>query len=449
MRKTVFIPVTAVLAVAAAASWYVHGYYKYKSVFLPGTVINSEDVSSLSASQAEDKIRKPLQDITVHYLDQSAVISAKDMHAAASYQNGIRDVFDSQNHYLWFLGAGSTSFDVEPDLYYDVSQTAQLVQSLPFVKDYVPPKNAEIIYRNGIFSVQKEEEGTQPDAEKMEERIRESVERGIYDINADDCRILPSVTEKDLSLTGQMTAMNNRDEIEIDVGGGKTCQLGKIEFQDAVIWDGSEISADDKKLNDILSALKDEWETLGASRRFITHDSAEITVGGSVKDDFGYDMDEDAAKEVLSEVILNGGKSFQIPWKQEGKDRNNGNDFGTTYAEVSIRQQHVWYYKDGECVFDSDTVTGLPELGGTTPGVFHILYKQSPSVLKGENYSTPVTYWMPFTYTGTGFHDAYWRSKFGGTLYLTTGSHGCVNLPAEKAKELYGIIQTGDPVIVY
>ncbi len=33
--------------------------------------------------------------------------------------------------------------------------------------------------------------------------------------------------------------------------------------------------------------------------------------------------------------------------------------------------------------------------------------------------------------------------------YKTYGSHGCVNLPTDKAAEIYGIIQNGDPVIVH
>ena len=43
---------------------------------------------------------------------------------------------------------------------------------------------------------------------------------------------------------------------------------------------------------------------------------------------------------------------------------------------------------------------------------------------------------MPFN-GGIGFHDASWRSKFGGTIYQYSGSHGCINLPVDKAKLLY------------
>ena len=36
--------------------------------------------------------------------------------------------------------------------------------------------------------------------------------------------------------------------------------------------------------------------------------------------------------------------------------------------------------------------------------------------LVGDNYVTPVKYWMPFN-GGIGLHDAVWQSAFGGERY--------------------------------
>ena len=55
---------------------------------------------------------------------------------------------------------------------------------------------------------------------------------------------------------------------------------------------------------------------------------------------------------------------------------------------------------------------------------------------------------MPFN-GGIGLHDASWRSKFGGDIYVRDGSHGCINLPKNKAAELYNRIQKGCPVVVH
>ena len=55
---------------------------------------------------------------------------------------------------------------------------------------------------------------------------------------------------------------------------------------------------------------------------------------------------------------------------------------------------------------------------------------------------------MPF-YNGCGFHDASWRSSFGGDIYKYDGSHGCINLPPSVAPTFYNYVRTGMPVVVF
>ncbi|MEG0215435.1 MAG: L,D-transpeptidase, partial [Hungatella sp.] len=77
-----------------------------------------------------------------------------------------------------------------------------------------------------------------------------------------------------------------------------------------------------------------------------------------------------------------------------------------------------------------------------------LTYKERNATLKGENYATPVSYWMPFN-GNIGMHDAGWRSSFGGSIYKTGGSHGCVNLPPAAAKTIFENIEKGIPVLCY
>ena len=74
----------------------------------------------------------------------------------------------------------------------------------------------------------------------------------------------------------------------------------------------------------------------------------------------------------------------------------------------------------------------------------------SPFTLSSDvyGYEIEVEYWMPFVY-GQGLHDADWQDVFGGELYKTKGSHGCINLPKEQAKIIYDTIEAGYPIIIY
>ena len=55
---------------------------------------------------------------------------------------------------------------------------------------------------------------------------------------------------------------------------------------------------------------------------------------------------------------------------------------------------------------------------------------------------------MPFN-GNIGMHDAPWRTEFGGEIYKTDGSHGCINLPEEVAEAIYSYVERGFPVVCY
>jgi len=124
-------------------------------------------------------------------------------------------------------------------------------------------------------------------------------------------------------------------------------------------------------------------------------------------------------------------------------------DIGNTYIEIDYTNQHLWYYKDGSLVVDSDIVSGNLNNGNGSPdGVFKVISRQSPATLKGEDYESDVTYFMPFAYN-VGLHDASWRSSFGGSIYKNGGSHGCINLPYDAADTIYKNVELGTPVVAY
>lgn len=118
----------------------------------------------------------------------------------------------------------------------------------------------------------------------------------------------------------------------------------------------------------------------------------------------------------------------------------------------------MWYVIDGAVALESDVVTGEPIPEKITPtGVYVFKEKALNATLIGEtdpatgepSYRTPVDYWMRITWEGIGFHDANWQPAFGGELYKVVGSHGCVNMPVDKAAALYEMIQVGVPVIIH
>ena len=122
-----------------------------------------------------------------------------------------------------------------------------------------------------------------------------------------------------------------------------------------------------------------------------------------------------------------------------------------TYIDVSIDNQTLTYYENGVVCLQDTVVTGNVRTGKDTPkGTFTLTTHMPGKTLRGRTWNVWVDYWIHF-YDGCGFHDATWRndSEFGGTTYLTNGSHGCVNLRHEFAKQLFEKVDVGTIVVIH
>ena len=122
--------------------------------------------------------------------------------------------------------------------------------------------------------------------------------------------------------------------------------------------------------------------------------------------------------------------------------------YGGNYSEVDLTNQMVYVYKDGMQVVASQCVTGCIAKGhGTPTGVYSIFSMDKDRYLRGDGYKSWVNFFVPFN-GGIGFHDASWRSTFGGNIYLYSGSHGCINMPYSEVKKQLANVSMGETVRV-
>lgn len=212
----------------------------------------------------------------------------------------------------------------------------------------------------------------------------------------------------------------------------------------------NEITFDEDSMLEYISSLATKYNTYGTTRTFTTTNGQVIKIPAG---DYGWSISQTKEVENLKNDLLKGETIEREPtWLYVGYGsytNQNGLDIGDSYIEIDISSQHLWLYVDGILKLESDFVSGNESKGHVTPsGVFGLTYKTKNATLKGPGYATPVSYWMPFN-RDIGLHDATWRNSFGGKIYKTSGSHGCINLPKEKAKEIYNYIDTYFPIIVY
>lgn len=230
----------------------------------------------------------------------------------------------------------------------------------------------------------------------------------------------------------------------VDSSTGSSIALTQDDI--AAIFDRAGTHNEEGRKEEFKKMIKERgksFEELPASFSFTTHSGAVIGAEGS---GLSNEIAEGKIAEEAEEKAEEGeGGDVPVVWKRHYDSLNDVGD----YIEVDLTNQHVYAYIGGNLIVDGPCVSGLAGTGRETPaGIYHIYYKQSPAVLKGEGYASPVSFWMPFN-GGIGLHDATWRSSFGGNIYTYDGSHGCINLPYDVAKTIYENAYEGLTVICY
>lgn len=232
--------------------------------------------------------------------------------------------------------------------------------------------------------------------------------------------------------------------------GSETQVLDNSTTEGWIKVEGENISIDQDQATAYVQQLATDYNTIYVPRTFHTTSGSDVTVSDN---EYGFQIDQEGElSQLLSD--LEGGKPVTRDpvYSISGMQRSGRDDLAGSYIEVSLDAQHLWLYKDGTLVTETDIVSGAPTpQRETMRGAWPIAYKASPYTLTSDQYgyNTKVTYWMPFVY-GQGLHDATWQSSFGGNRYKSgAGSHGCINLPKDQAALIYNTIDGGYPIIIY
>lgn len=274
--------------------------------------------------------------------------------------------------------------------------------------------------------------------------------------------IRPQVTKDDVELNNLCNLYNQYDKAQITyLFGDEKVVVDWDTIKDWLIIEEGDATLNEELIYEYVIDLAAKYDTRYYDRHFHTSQGTDIVIPSS-ENDYGYTIYQDGEfSQLLSDIRSNAPVEREpVYYTTDGNygnplyyRRNGRDDLAGTYVEVNLTAQHLWFYKDGELVVSSDLVSGcVAKDAETKTGAFPLAYKESPSTLRGEDaadgYETEVKYWMPF-YDGQGLHDATWRASFGGSIYLTNGSHGCVNLPLDAARRIYENIDAGVAIILY
>lgn len=443
-------------AVVIGAVGYVGMSMKYRNTYLPGTRINGMSAAGMSPQAVEEAMAEEAKNYSLRLAlrnDAFESIEGSTIGLHTVFDGSLEEILKTQNPYTWPLHMiKGENYEIETLLAYEEEALDKAVDGLHAMDpaNVTAPEDAHLSdYVKGEgYSVIPETEGDQLKPEKVKEEVRAAINELKEEIDLDElgCYEEPAVRSDDESLGALAESLNHYVNMTITYTmGSKKEVLDGEQIHTWLSYEDGQVRIDEGKIAEYVKSLAAKYNTAYSKRTFKTSYGPEVEVSGV----YGWRIDQQAEAEALKTALAEGKDVTKEPAYAQKAASHDGNDYGNTYAEVNLTAQHMFFYKDGKKILESDFVSGNVSKGYTTPpGLFSLTYKQRDATLKGQGYASPVKFWMPFN-GGIGFHDASWRNTFGGTIYKKSGSHGCINMPYAAAKTLFENVYAGMPVICY
>lgn len=422
--------------------------------FFLGTAVNGENVEFQTVKQVNSLILEQAEGYGLTLLERGGTeesVTAQQLGMSFSETENVRNYKRVQNGFLWpRMFWQQDTYQIAPDITFDEETFDETLASLSCVREGEEPEDARVELTADGYELYPEQQGSRIKEDVLKEQVRAAAETltETVDLEEAGCYEAPSLTADSPEITELTAKLDQWFATEVTYEfGSQTEVVDSSVVAGFIQLDGCEASLSEEAVRAWVAGLADRRDTYKKSRQFNSTLRGVITVSGG---NYGWQIDQETETAALLASVEKGETAAKQPaWSREGKAWGDNNDVGDTYIEVDMGAQHMWAYKDGALLIDIDVVTGnISRNYGTPSMVAAIQYKDRNAVLRGDNYATPVKYWMPF-YGNYGIHDASWRREFGGTVYLTNGSHGCVNTPPAAMKVIFENMDSGTPVVLY
>lgn len=431
--------------------------------FYINTEINGTVFSAKTAGQVEAYMEKQVDDYTLLLKESDGSteeIAGEDIELEYSSEGTVEKLLKDQNPFLWITALWE-KYEIEAPIgvEYDEQKLEEVMNSLNCMntESQIASVSAVPEFQGSAFGIKEEVIGTQIDTESFKKAVNTAIAgfQPELDMKEKGCYILPKYTKDSQEVIAARDTMNSYlgATVTYDLNPYTEAVDASVISQWLTVDENMNVTFNEDGVRNYVQELANKYNTYGKTRVFTTGYGNTVEVAGG---NYGWIIDKDAEYEALLANIRNVETVTREPNYSSRAVSHDTNDFGNTYAEVDLTNQHMFFFQNGQCVLQSDVVTGNPNKGNGTPqGTYVLAYKTKDSVLRGPKlpdgtyeWESPVDFWMPFN-GGIGFHDATWQSAFGGSRYLTYGSHGCVNLPYDVAAQLYTYVDAGTPVICH
>ena len=464
MKKHLFrnLIVIFFILISQLAVLYIGLAFYYRNAFEYGTWINHIYCTGKNIEEVnQELIEQYVYDgITIYDKEQNAYrIGADDIQYRYDFQESLKTYLDGQNAWLWMDSLWTVrETEIRPVISYDEEALEQCFEAMPFLTEQEREERRYEIIRTEQGYELLNERCDVLDVEKARQTVAEAVWNGNTEISLVEagCYYDMELTEEMQDTKRQWEQLQELQDCHIVYQMGE--DLIPIDASVVCNWillkedggfaldDTGALQLREDAITEFIAKLAEQYDTVGCERQFSTTTRGVITIGGGI---YGNKLDQEAETAYLTEAFLNKKEEVHTPVYLQSAMQQGKDDIGNTYVEIDMGEQMMYFYLNGELQVETPVVTGnTSRRMGTPSGVNYVYLKQTDRILRGEGYASHVNFWMPVK-GNIVIHDASWRSKYGGTIYQTNGSHGCINTPYNAMVQIYEMVEVGTPVVMY
>lgn len=436
------------------------GFNKYyEDKFLPKTVLDGIDISNDTIAQAKTEITAVATQTEIQIVENGQTIytyTPEDLGISIDNTEKLTKMKEEQKDWQWpLLVLQGTEQET------DLSGMSINEEALQTVFANMPiqnetrtvPVNAKISYGADGYAIDPEVTGNTVDQTILKEMMLEAILAKATEVDLSNAYQQPNLFADDEKLQESLAKLEDLSDTKITytVSGQEETVPQSAIAEWLIVDENGDVIVNQEGVTAYMQGLSDTYSTFSSTREFQAADGEIVQVPAGT---YGWTLDVAKESENLTSYILAGQDVMVTPNYNGTGYHADGADIGSTYVEVDLGSQHMWYYQDGVVVLESDIVSGHP-MTPTPTGVFYIWNRDEESILKGYNprtdkeYESPVDYWLPIEWTGVGIHDSAWQSAYGGDVWLTAGSNGCINTPPEVMAQLFNMVTVSTPVIIH
>lgn len=430
----------------------------FQSHFCFGTSIDGISVGGKTPEKVEELITEQIDSYVLHLTereDGEETIEGTAIGIAPVFNGEVEQMLEEQNGFAWIATLFShKEIELDKVVTYDEKALESELAKLSCMQaaNQRKPVDATVSEYSSAdgYTLVPADYGTTIDRNQFEKAVREAVLvlADDVDLDASDCYVKPDIEDDNTKLLAVIDEMNQyvSTKITYDFEVAEEVLDGKRISEWLSVDDDLNLNVDEEGVLAFVKELAKKYNTCYQPKELATTYGITVTISNGP---YGWKINNSEEVAQILEELKEGKTEKREPVYSQRANSHGEHDYGDSYVEINLTAQHLYMYKDGKLIVESDLVSGNVAKNHTTPGgAFMLTYKTMNAVLRGPDYETPVTYWMPFN-GDIGMHDLTSRKAFGGDIYKTRGSHGCINLPYSAAKKIYENIEQGYCVLVY